>query len=53
LSKTADPATSGTGLTWIAGTEVVLVAMHDQLVEEDGNNTFTGNNTFSGTNTHS
>lgn len=31
LSQTADPATSGTGLTWVAGTQVILVAMHDQL----------------------
>jgi len=34
LSKTADPATAGTGLTWIAGTRVKLVAMHDQLVDK-------------------
>lgn len=30
LSSTADPATAGTGLTWKAGTEIVLVKMHDQ-----------------------
>ena len=31
LSQTADPATAWTWLTWIAWTEVILVAMHDNL----------------------
>jgi len=48
LSKTADPATGGTGLSWIAGTEVKLVAMHDQLSEKNGDNDYMGNNTYSG-----
>ena len=34
LSKTADPATAGTGLTFIAGTPVKLVAMHDQIIDK-------------------
>lgn len=34
LSQTADPATSGTWLTWIAGTKIKLVAMHDQMVDK-------------------
>lgn len=34
LSKTADPATSWTWLTWIAWTVVKLVIMHDQLVDK-------------------
>lgn len=40
LSQTAVPATWGTGLTWIAGTEVKLVAMHDQLADVNENTTF-------------
>ncbi len=31
LSQTADPSTAGTGLTWLANQQVILVAMHDQL----------------------
>lgn len=34
LSKTADPATAWTWLTWIAWTVVKLVVMHDQLVDK-------------------
>lgn len=34
LSKTADPSTSGTGLTWVAGTTVTLVEMHDQMSDK-------------------
>lgn len=53
LSKTANPATSqGSGYTWIAGTPVRIVAMHDQITDLQellsSNNTFTGNNTFAG-----
>lgn len=49
LSSTADPATSwGSWYTWIAGSKIVIVAMHDQLVGEDDDNTFTGDNTHSG-----
>lgn len=33
LSQTADPATAGTWKTFWAGTECVLVAMHDQLLD--------------------
>lgn len=33
LSTTAIPATPSTGLKWIAGTGVALVAMHDQLLD--------------------
>lgn len=33
LSQTADPSSSWTWLTWIAWTEVILVAMHDQLLD--------------------
>lgn len=40
LSQTADPATGGTWLTWIAGTPVDFVAMHDQIVDKTGSNTF-------------
>jgi len=52
LSKTADPATAGTGLTFIAGTPVKLVAMHDQLPDENIANIFDGDNTFNGDNTY-
>lgn len=34
LSQTADPATGGTGLPWWAGTQIILVAMHDQLPDK-------------------
>jgi len=34
LSKTADPATAGTGQVWIAGTKIKLVAMHDQMLDK-------------------
>lgn len=37
LSQTADPATVGTGLTWLVNQQCVLVAMHDQLPDrQDG-----------------
>lgn len=50
LSKTSDPATVGTGLTWMAGTTVRIVAMHDQLVDKAYDQTISSNWTFSGTN---
>lgn len=34
LSQTAVPATAGTGLSWVAGTAIVLIAMHDQLIDK-------------------
>jgi len=46
LSKTADPSTSGTGLTWIAGTTVKLVAMQDQLLDKQQDETITGSWNF-------
>lgn len=46
LSKTADPATAWTGLTWIAWTTVRLVAMHDQMPDKKDSNTFGGKQTF-------
>lgn len=54
LSQTADPATAWTGLTWIAGTKIVLVAMHDQLPDKQQPTTFaaitvTGDSNFNGT----
>ena len=48
LSKTADPATAGTGLTWVAWSVVKLVAMHDQLVDKQSSNIFVGNQTITG-----
>lgn len=33
LSQTAIPATAGTGKTWLAGTVIELVIMHDQLYD--------------------
>jgi len=53
LSQTADPATAGTGLTWIAGTKVKLVQMHDQCWNSAETETISGIKTFSGANTHS
>ena len=47
LSKTADPAAGGTGLSWIAGTTVKLVAMHDQLDDTSVASTIIGAKTFS------
>lgn len=35
LSQTADPVTWGTGLDWQAGTQVILVAMHDQIIDKE------------------
>lgn len=46
LSQTADPATAWTGKTWIAGSSGTLVAMHDQLVDKQKDNTFEWANTF-------
>lgn len=56
LSQTADPATGGTGLSWWAGTQIILVAMHDQLPDKLENTAFTGSVTatdisFTGTTT--
>lgn len=53
LSKTSNPATSqGSGYTWIAGTPVRIVAMHDQIADLqellNANNTFSGDNVFAG-----
>lgn len=42
LSQTADPATAGTGLEWGAGTQVILVAMHDQLADKNEDTAFWG-----------
>lgn len=47
MSQTQDPSTSGTWLTWIAGTEVRLVVMHDQLANKQKTNTWTAAQTFS------
>lgn len=41
LSQTADPATAGTGLSWWAGTQIILVAMHDQLPDKQETTAFT------------
>jgi len=40
LSQTADPVTWGTGLTWLAATQLINVAMHDQLVDKNQPITF-------------
>jgi len=40
LSQTWDPVTWGTGLAWIAGTEVRLVAMWDQLADRTADNSY-------------
>lgn len=42
LSQTADPATAGTWKTFWAGTECVLVAMHDQLPDKQASNVVFG-----------
>ena len=42
MSKTADPATAGTGLDWMAGTVVKIVAMHDQLADKGQDETISG-----------
>lgn len=49
LSKTADPSTAGTGTAWIAGTEIKLVAMHDQMVDKQEATTFADTVTVSDT----
>ena len=50
MSQTADPSTAGVGLTWLAGTTVKLVAMHDQIADKQDllnlPNTWTGKQTF-------
>ena len=50
LSKTADPITGGTGLQWIAGTQIKIVAMHDQLWDKSTflgeEHTYTAKQTF-------
>ena len=61
LSKTTEPAVVWTGLNWSAGTRVVLVAMHDQLLDVErawartlaGDYSFTWTNNFTGNNDHS
>lgn len=39
LSRSADPATAGTWLTWIAGTVVKIVLMHDQPLDKQNDQT--------------
>lgn len=57
LSQTADPITGGTGQTWLANQECILVAMHDQLVDKSQDTAFAtnvsvgGDLTFPGTTT--
>jgi hypothetical protein len=46
LSQTADPVTGGTGSTWLANQEAILVAMHDQLVDKTQETTFAETITF-------
>jgi len=46
LSQTADPVTGGTGSTWLANQECILVAMHDQLVDKTQATTFADTITF-------
>lgn len=48
LSKTAIPSTAGTGLPWIAGTQIKIVFMHDQLDDRLEDATIPGAKTFSG-----
>ena len=43
LSQTADPITGGTGQTWLANQECILVAMHDQLVDKSQDTAFASN----------
>lgn len=42
LSRSADPATAWTGLTWIAGTVVKIVLMHDQPLDKQNDQTMIG-----------
>lgn len=49
LSLTADPVTGWTGLTWVAGSQVELVIMHDQIFDKTVWGTITWNLTLSGT----
>jgi len=35
LSQTADPVTWGTGLAWAAWTQIIMVAMHDNLIDKE------------------
>ena len=46
LSRTSSPATAGTGLARIAGTPLKIVAMHDQLIDKQLDQTINGNWTF-------
>lgn len=46
LSRTADPATWGTGQTFAAGSQIVLVAMHDQLADKSSDTSFEWTQTF-------
>lgn len=53
LSRTAIPATAGVGQTWLAGTTIKLVLMHDQIIDQTngmitGNLNVTGNITAGG-----
>lgn len=48
ISATADPASSGVWLTWVAWTVVKFVVMHDQIVNKAGANTRAGNQTITG-----
>lgn len=41
LSRSADPATAWTWLTWIAGTVVKIVLMHDQPLDKQNDQTMT------------
>ena len=34
MSQTAEPSTSGTGLEWPAGSQIINVQMHDQIVSK-------------------
>lgn len=49
LSQTANPATAGTGKTWLAWSMAVLTAMHDQIADTKASNTFTADQTIQGT----
>lgn len=51
MNLTASPSTaSGTGQSWWAGAEYEVVAMHDEMTNTQGDNTFSGDNTFTGNN---
>lgn len=46
LSQTADPATWGTWQTFAAGSQIVLVAMHDQLADKSSDTSYNWTQTF-------